>query len=200
VRVAVRSGQDIVRVGVESMLGDVSACVEVVAPHEHPDVLLYDVFGLYEGDAQDLELAVKRHPGRVLALSRDLQPGLAAQAMAIGAIGTVSIGASRDELVEMIAATASGRLQDGSSADLANQAERERTLGRDVHLTERERQVLALIVAGASNKEVATELFLTINTVKSVIRSAYAKTGATTRAQAVAWGMEHGFRPQVERG
>jgi DNA-binding CsgD family transcriptional regulator len=44
-----------------------------------------------------------------------------------------------------------------------------------------------------SNQEAADRLYLTINTVKSVIRSAYAKIGVGTRAQAVAWGVDHGF-------
>lgn len=193
------SGQDIVRAGVESLLGEFPGCVEIVAEDERPDAILYDVQGLYDGDERDLELVVKRHPGRVLALSRDLQPGLAAQAMAMGAVASVSIGADAEHLLDLLLATATGQLQDGSTADLENQAERDRQLGRDVHLTERERQVLALIVGGASNKEVAAELFLTINTVKSVIRSAYAKIGVATRAQAVAWGMNHGFSSRLDR-
>ena len=66
-------------------------------------------------------------------------------------------------------------------------------MGRDVNLTEREREVMALIVSGVSNQEAADELYLTINTVKSVIRSAYAKMGVQSRSQAVAWGVHHGF-------
>ena len=62
-----------------------------------------------------------------------------------------------------------------------------------MNLSPRERDVLALIVAGLSNSNIAFELYLTENTVKSVVRTAYAKIGAVTRAQAVAWGVEHGF-------
>jgi DNA-binding CsgD family transcriptional regulator len=53
--------------------------------------------------------------------------------------------------------------------------------------------VLGLIVRGRSNDELGDELFITLNTVKTLIRSIYRKIGVTTRAQAVAWGVEHGF-------
>jgi len=85
------------------------------------------------------------------------------------------------------------RPADPASIDLANQPERNHLLGSDVNLTPREREVLALIVAGLSNSDIAAELHLTPNTVKSFIRTGYAKIGVTTRAQAVGWGVEHGF-------
>jgi DNA-binding NarL/FixJ family response regulator len=200
IRVAVRSGHDIVRTGVEQLLQEFPERVEVVDLRHDPDVVVYDVVGLHEGDGHDLEILVKLHPGRVVALARDLRPALAARALAMGAIATAPIGAGALELVDVVEAAADGRLQDGSAADLENQAERDRLLGRDVNLTEREREVLALIVSGVSNQELADELFLTINTVKSVIRSAYAKIGVSTRSQAVAWGVNHGFHSEGADG
>lgn len=63
----------------------------------------------------------------------------------------------------------------------------------DVSLSERERQVVALIAVGASNDEIAAQLFLGLNTVKTYIRTAYRKIGVTRRAQAVIWAREHGL-------
>jgi DNA-binding CsgD family transcriptional regulator len=60
-------------------------------------------------------------------------------------------------------------------------------------LTERELDVLELITAGYSNDEIARRLFLSINSVKSYIRTGYRKIGATRRAQAVLWGVEQGL-------
>lgn len=60
-------------------------------------------------------------------------------------------------------------------------------------LSEREHQVIALIAAGASNQEISATLFIGLNTVKTYIRTAYRKIGATRRAQAVIWGREHGM-------
>lgn len=57
-------------------------------------------------------------------------------------------------------------------------------------LTCREREVLALIAEGLSNQEIAGRLFVTCNTLKSYMRSAYRKVGVRTRAQAVRWMCE----------
>ena len=42
-------------------------------------------------------------------------------------------------------------------------------------------------------------MFLSINTIKSYIRSAYRKIGVTNRTQAVLWGVDHGFLPDFHR-
>lgn len=197
-RVGLVTEQSIVCAGVRSLLAGYADRIAVVeigpeADLGDADVVLYDVLGLQNGDGRDLELAIKAHPGRVLALSRELQPGLAARALALGAVTSVSLGIRAEKLVEALEDFAAGRLEDGSQADLDNRAERRRQQGRDVNLTPREIDVLGLIVAGRSNDDLADELFLSINTVKSVIRSVYRKIGVTSRAQAVAWGVEHGF-------
>jgi DNA-binding CsgD family transcriptional regulator len=61
-------------------------------------------------------------------------------------------------------------------------------------LSSREAEILALIVQGLSNEEIAERMFLSINTVKSYIRSAYRKAAVNTRAQALLWGVDNGFR------
>jgi DNA-binding NarL/FixJ family response regulator len=104
-----------------------------------------------------------------------------------------------EELAEAVEAFAAGHLQDGSQADLDNQADRRRQLGRDVNLTPREQEVLALIVAGRSNEDLAGDLYLSIKTVKSMIRSVYRKIDVTSRSQAVAWGVDHGFPSGADR-
>lgn len=57
-------------------------------------------------------------------------------------------------------------------------------------------EVIGLIAQGYSNEEIARLCYLSINTVKTYIRSAYRKAGVNTRAQAVAWALRHGFRPE----
>jgi DNA-binding CsgD family transcriptional regulator len=63
----------------------------------------------------------------------------------------------------------------------------------DTGLSPRELQVMTLVASGATNEEIARELFLGINTIKTYIRTAYRKAGVTRRAQAVIWGREHGL-------
>ena len=201
VSVMVLSEQPVIAAGVEHVLAPFTDRIKVVDAEaaDADTVVVYDVFGLHVGHDEDFERVVKEHPDRVLALSRVLQPGLTARALNLGAVASISVGLDADELAAAIEAFAAGHLQDGSQADLDNQADRRRQLGRDVNLTPREQEVLALIVTGRSNDEVAAELYLSINTVKSLIRSIYRKLEVTSRAQAVAWGVEHGFPSGAQR-
>lgn len=53
--------------------------------------------------------------------------------------------------------------------------------GKDIDLTEREAEVIGLIAQGYSNEEIARLCYLSINTVKTYIRSAYRKAGVNTQ-------------------
>ncbi|GAA1436623.1 response regulator transcription factor [Mycobacterium cookii] len=64
-------------------------------------------------------------------------------------------------------------------------------------LTTRERETLGLIATGRSNDEIAQEMQISLNSVKSYIRSAYRKTGVQSRSQAVLWAVSHGVRADV---
>jgi DNA-binding NarL/FixJ family response regulator len=70
--------------------------------------------------------------------------------------------------------------------------------GREAGLTARESEVIALITQGLSNQEIAEQSSLSINSVKSYIRTSYRKMGVSSRTNAVLWGLDHGFSP--ERG
>jgi LuxR family transcriptional regulator of spore coat protein len=60
-------------------------------------------------------------------------------------------------------------------------------------LTQRERVVLAELGDDITLEEIARRLWVTRNTVKSQLRSAYRKIGVSTRADAVAWARAHGI-------
>jgi NarL family two-component system response regulator LiaR len=62
-------------------------------------------------------------------------------------------------------------------------------------LSTRETEILTLIVQGLSNQEIADRSYLSINSVKTYVRTAYKKMGVTRRSQAVVWAMQHGFEP-----
>lgn len=69
--------------------------------------------------------------------------------------------------------------------------------GDECGVTARESEVLALICQGLSNQAVGESMYLSVNTVKSYIRSLYRTIDVTTRSQAAVWGMSNGFRPQT---
>ena len=61
-------------------------------------------------------------------------------------------------------------------------------------MTHRETEVLALISQGRSNQDIAEELVLSLNSIKSYIRSpAYRKIDVTSLSEAVLWGVRHGL-------
>jgi DNA-binding NarL/FixJ family response regulator len=60
-------------------------------------------------------------------------------------------------------------------------------------LTLREIEVLAMLADGLGNKEIARQLDISDNTVKSHLSSIFGKLGATNRTEAVMLGMRHGF-------
>ena len=62
-------------------------------------------------------------------------------------------------------------------------------------LSPREEEILAFIAQGLTNAEIARNLYLSINSVKTYVRTAYRKIGVTRRSQAVAWGIQHGLAP-----
>lgn len=64
-------------------------------------------------------------------------------------------------------------------------------------MTDREAEILKLIASGYSNQEIAGTLYLSPNTVKSYIRSLYAKIGVSTRVYAVLWAADHGYMPRA---
>ncbi len=62
-------------------------------------------------------------------------------------------------------------------------------------LSPREREVLHLVCCGLSNDDICDQLFVSINTVKTHIRSAYRKIRVETRVHAVIWGLSNGYGP-----
>ena len=71
--------------------------------------------------------------------------------------------------------------------------------GRSVGLTAREAEVLALIAQGLTNHEITERAYITMNSVKSHIRSLYRKINVQRRSQAVVWAARHDFLPAVQR-
>lgn len=195
------SGQPILVAGIRTLLGesaDADICYLTVTDPAAADVVIYDVFNLATGNDQESEDELRKlaadHPGRVLALSRLLQPGLTARALSLGAAAPVSVSAAGEELTALVDAAANGDLASYPQLVRGYDAELARALEAAVELTPRQKTVISRIAAGYSNEEIASELFISINTLKSAIRNAYARIGVTNRAGAVAWAIAHGYQ------
>jgi DNA-binding NarL/FixJ family response regulator len=202
IRVGVYSPQDVVTEGLVSLLSrhpDRICLVPTPTRHDEPDpdVVLYDVMALLDGDTKPLAYLVEMTTSKVLAVGRDLRPDLLGQALATGADGFFSMGVDEEELVAAVESAATGWEEGdtgenptiGSSVSEA----RAQLLGAHAGLSDREVEVLTRIAMGLSNQQIAAELFLSINSVKTYVRTAYRKIGADSRAGAVSWAIRHGF-------
>jgi NarL family two-component system response regulator LiaR len=206
IRVAIVNDYEMVVAGVAAMLAPHHRRVAIIELDSglpvlsEVDVILYDTFGQVQGDAVDLEDLVRGHDARVVIFSWNLQSELVQKAIERGASGYLSKGLSAVEIVAGIEAVHSGEtVVPRESVSSVDQGASGEWPGRDAGLTAREAEVLALITQGLSNQEIALQTYLSINSVKTYIRTAYRKIGVTRRAQAVAWGMRHGFEPDRMR-
>ena len=205
-KVAVISPQPLTMEGFAGILGRHPHRFELVTSstwrddleeEQEPDVVLYDVLGLVRGDGSDLDHLIKETSSAVFAVGRDLRPALLSQALEQGVDGFFSEDVTEEELLAAIDSAMTGWLPGDEGPDpvvgSSTSAARAHQLGTDQGLSRRESQVVAMVAQGRRNDEIADRLFISINSVKSYIRTAYRKIGVTTRSQAVAWAIEHGF-------
>jgi DNA-binding NarL/FixJ family response regulator len=163
------------------------------------DIVLYDTFGQVQGDGLDLEDFVRDSGAKVVIYSWNLQPELIERAIAGGASGYLSKVLTGPEIVEALQRIMNGEIvvlvgDNETSVDGAGDWP-----GRSAGLSPREAEILALITQGLSNQQIADRAYLSINSVKTYIRSAYRKIGVEKRTQAVLWGVANGFLPDTER-
>lgn len=202
-RLAIVDDYPIVVAGVASFLASESiAVVETAAMTPvltDVDIILYDTFGQVQGVGIDLQDFVRDSGAKVVIYSWNLEPEMIRQAMAGGASGYLSKVLTGPEVVaalervmrgEIVVITGDHETSVGGVGDWP---------GRSAGLSPREAEVLALITQGLSNVEVADRAFLSPNTVKTYIRSAYRKIGVQSRSQAIVWGMANGFEPNALR-
>jgi DNA-binding NarL/FixJ family response regulator len=206
ISVAIVNDYDIVVVGLAHLFDrfrDRVVVAELTANktvEDDVDIVLYDSFAQPEADHDDIEVLIRNpYAHRVAVYTWNFHPRLIDSAMSKGASGYLSKMMPAPELVTALEAIHDGKVV---ISDPPRRSHADPGLdwpGKVEGLTDRESEVLALITQGKSNAEVAELMFLSINTVKSYIRSAYRKIGVTNRTHAVLWGIEHGFRPDHSR-
>jgi DNA-binding NarL/FixJ family response regulator len=191
--VEIATTQEVVTVGLRTILETVSGPLKITTTGptgDEPDVVLYDVIHMRDGDDSGLDDWLTNTASTVIAVDRTLRPELGARAKAKGVEWAIDLGITADELVAVIRDAIAGNLEDNPAA---REWEAGGYSGCDAGLTPRESDVLGLVAAGRSNHEIASTLFLSINSVKSYIRSTYRKIGVATRSQAVLWAIHNGF-------
>lgn len=157
-----------------------------------PDVILMDLKMPRMDGVEATQALLARSPeARVIALTSFDDDQLVEQALEAGATGYLLKNVDADDLADAIRAAHRGKPTLGPEATeaLLRVSRRPPSLGHD--LTEREREVLALMIDGMTNPKIAEALFVSPTTVKSHVSSILSKLGAATRTEAVSLALQH---------
>jgi DNA-binding NarL/FixJ family response regulator len=147
-----------------------------------PDVVLLDLKMPRMDGLACLERLRERHPGvRSVVISAVEDADVVRAAFNRGAAGYVLKRVDPSDLAAAIRQAMGGAVHQPFGAG----PEQERDAVRAAGLTEREVEILALVADGKSNKQIAGELFLAVQTVKFHLTSLYRKLDANTRTEAV---------------
>jgi len=157
-----------------------------------PDVVLMDMV-MPDMDGVTATHAIRQQfpEAQVIALTSFKDRELVQDALHAGAIGYLLKDVSADELAQAIRAAHAGRatLSSEAAQALVQAAAQPPTPGHD--LTERERDVLALLVEGLNNTQIADNLVVSPSTIKSHVSHILAKLGVASRTEAAALAVRH---------
>jgi two-component system, NarL family, response regulator LiaR len=157
-----------------------------------PDVVLMDlVMPEMDGAAATRAIKVCCPEIRVVALTSFREEELVQGALRAGAIGYLLKNVSADRLAEAIRAACAGRPTLAPEATEALIQATVRPPEPSFDLTPRELEVLALVVRGLSNAEIAQELVVSRSTIKFHVSSILSKLGAGSRTEATALAVQH---------
>lgn len=206
IRVVIADDEDLIRAGLRviidtepglSVVGEAAdgAAVLPVVRRERPDVVLMDVrMPALDGIEATRRLAALDQPPKVLVVTTFENDDHVYEALRAGADGFLLKRTRPDELVRAIKLVVSG---DALLFPAAIRALAGRGPAREVpgigRLTGREGDVLRLMARGLSNGEIAAELVVSTETVKTHVGNVLTKLGARDRTQAVIAAYESGF-------
>lgn len=206
IRVLIADDHRVVREGLMMFLGEESDDVEVVGQAANgreavelarslaPDVVLMDLM-MPELDGIEALRALKEAgvESRVVILTTFVDEAKVQEAIRAGATGYLLKDVGRAELLSAVRAAAAGQptLHPTAQDHLMKRVATGDPPSPLDALTEREREVLALIAAGSSNKEIAAELHLSVGTIKGYVSEILAKLGVSSRTQAALLAVEH---------
>ena len=204
IRVAIVDDHTIVRDGLVSLLGAhadleivgavgdgeaaVALCVE-----QRPDVVLMDLSMPGVGGIEATRRVAEAAPGvQVVVLTSFMDRERIVEALSAGAIGYLLNDAEPEELLRGIRTAARGESPLDPRAARTMLGAQRAPDPLDA-LTDREREVLALVADGLPNKQIGRRLEISEKTVKAHLTSIFRAIGVTDRMQAGLWARRHGL-------
>lgn len=212
IRVMVVDDHQILQMGIKFMLmafEDMELVAEAYSGEEalrrcgeaEPDVVLMDMLMPGMDGVATTRAIRERYPQvQVVVLTSFQDKALVQQATRAGAIGYLLKGIPIDEIGQAIRIAAQGRpaLCPEAAQALIQAANGPGPVGGD--LTERQQEVLALLVGGLSNNEIAERLVLSPSTIRHHVSEVLSKLNAANRAEAAALAVRHSLVPPVPTG
>lgn len=205
IRILIVDDHEVVRRGLESI---VSACDDLqvvgiassgeqavtLANSVDSDVVLLDLQMAGMHGLEVIPLLIKEGDDRpkIIVLTVHDEPEIVLRAVKSGASGYVLKSASADELIRGIRYVAAGGRRFDEVVVKAFLSDEQRVKDRQL-LTSHEREILRMVAAGATNRQVAQHLFISVDTVKSHLEAIYRTLEVSDRAHAVAVAMRKGL-------
>jgi DNA-binding NarL/FixJ family response regulator len=193
IRVALVNDYEIVLQGLRALLRPYAPGIRVVeldvgtTPAKSVNVTLFDTYGEATAPLERVrELASDKTNGAIIVFSFSEDMAVAESVVRAGAQGFISKAIPAPQIVEGIRAAARGeRVTLVKRSHLASLAPELGWPGRDMRLTGRESELLALLPTGMTNRELAAHFFVSENTIKTQLRKLFAKLDVRNRVQAV---------------
>jgi NarL family two-component system response regulator LiaR len=163
-----------------------------ICPQVRPDVVLMDLLmPNVDGPTATASIRADNPAVQVIALTTFTEQELVQRAIEAGAVGYLLKDVHADRLAQAIRDAHHGRstIDAAAAQSLIQAATKEAPPGAD--LTPREREVLALLAEGKTNREIAGQLFISESTARLHVSNILSKLGASNRTEAASLAHQH---------
>jgi DNA-binding NarL/FixJ family response regulator len=216
IRVLIADDHKLFRQGLISLMKTRDDLVNVVGEAEtgneaitlaarlHPDIILMDIYMPELNGIEATREIRKKYPEiAIIILTSSESDEHLREAVSLGISGYLLKNLDGEELFELLAGIKRGEAamtRAMAARLLKSAADNRANTPEDDSLTSRELEVLRFVARGASNLQIAEELVISVNTVKSHLKNILSKLQLENRTQVAAYALEKGLVRPVEKG